>query len=302
MDHLPADHFVTSIQFTKHVYQDQYPSIDPTNPQLSLAGRAAIITGASRGIGAKGFAPAFAKAGVKTLILIATGEEKLEAVEAEVHKINPTIQVLRIGANITDAASVDAAFERIKAVGIGHADILINNAGVNTDGGVLLADEEPESWWQNFEVNARGTFLVSRAFIRQLPDPLKTRANIITLVTGAAWLTFPNLSGYGISKQVALSLSQHIAAGYPNISAVALHPGLVDTDMLLDSFRHFTLETPALVGGLAVWLTNPSAKFLSGRTIASQWSVDDLLERKDEIVEKDLLKLNLTGEFNAGQA
>jgi len=42
-----------SLQFTKHVYQDVYPSIDPSNPELSLAGRVVIVTGASRGIGAK---------------------------------------------------------------------------------------------------------------------------------------------------------------------------------------------------------------------------------------------------------
>jgi hypothetical protein len=71
MENLPADYFVTrcgpfravtdryetdtsdSFQFTKHVYQDVYPSIDPSNPELSLAGKVAIVTGASRGIGAK---------------------------------------------------------------------------------------------------------------------------------------------------------------------------------------------------------------------------------------------------------
>jgi hypothetical protein len=74
MENLPKDHFVTrydpnphrsqphgtntqthnnSLQFTKNVYQDVYPSVDPTKPELSLAGKVVIITGASRGIGAK---------------------------------------------------------------------------------------------------------------------------------------------------------------------------------------------------------------------------------------------------------
>lgn len=53
MDSLPNDYFVTSLQFTPHMFQDQYPSIDPKNPALSLAGKVVIITGASRGIGAK---------------------------------------------------------------------------------------------------------------------------------------------------------------------------------------------------------------------------------------------------------
>jgi hypothetical protein len=53
MDSLPKDFFVTSMQFTRHVYQDRYLSIDPTTPGLSLDGKVAIVTGASRGIGAK---------------------------------------------------------------------------------------------------------------------------------------------------------------------------------------------------------------------------------------------------------
>jgi hypothetical protein len=53
MDQLPDDYFVTSLAWTKHTYRDQYPSIDPTSPALSQAGKVIIITGASRGLGAR---------------------------------------------------------------------------------------------------------------------------------------------------------------------------------------------------------------------------------------------------------
>lgn len=53
MDSLPADFFVKSMQFTKHVHTDQYPSIDPSSPELSMANKVVIITGASQGIGAR---------------------------------------------------------------------------------------------------------------------------------------------------------------------------------------------------------------------------------------------------------
>lgn len=53
MDSLPTDYFVTSAQFTKRVSRVQYPSIDPSSPELSMAGKVVIITGASRGLGAK---------------------------------------------------------------------------------------------------------------------------------------------------------------------------------------------------------------------------------------------------------
>jgi hypothetical protein len=53
MENLPADYFVTSMQFTKHVHRDQYPAIDPTSPELSMEGKVILITGASRGLGAR---------------------------------------------------------------------------------------------------------------------------------------------------------------------------------------------------------------------------------------------------------
>ncbi|MAD87095.1 MAG: hypothetical protein CL912_29400 [Deltaproteobacteria bacterium] len=163
---------------------------------------------------------------------MATNADMLRSVESELKEINPNIRVLAIATDITEKNAVDEAFEKIKDT-FGHVDILINNAGVNLEGqGALVADEKPDDWWKSFEVNTKGTFLISRAFLRQI-HPGTMNATIITLVTLAAWKTFPQLSGYGISKAGALQLSQHIAAGYPNVTAVCLHPGLVDTDMLM---------------------------------------------------------------------
>lgn len=250
--------------------------------------------------GLKAFAPAFAKAGVRGLVLIATDEAKLKSVEAEAKELSPNVQVLTLAADIADKKSVDTAFDKIKTT-FGHADILINNAGVNLEGeGNLVGDEDPDTWWKNFEINTKGTFLVSRAFIRQLPSK-ETPATIITVVSSAAWNTLAHLSGYSISKAGAVQLAQHIAAGYPNINSVSLHPGLVDTDMLMDQFRRFTRQTPELIGGLGVWLSHPEARFLSGRAIGSHWSVDDLVARKDEIVGKNLLQLDLTGDVDGAQ-
>ena len=224
----------------------------------------------------------------------------LSSVESEVKGINPNIQVLTIATNITNKQSVDEAFKNIKDT-FGHIDILINNAGVNSEGvGALVGDEDPDDWWKNFEVNTKGTFLISRAFLRQL-HPEVSNATIITLVTLAAWKTYPQLSGYGISKAGALQLSQHIAASYPNVTAVCIHPGLVETDMLMDQFRRFTHQTPELIGGLGVWLSHKHARFLGGRTIGSHWSVDDLVARKDEIINKGLLQMDLIGNFDGEQ-
>lgn len=82
--------------------------------------------------------------------------------------------------------------------------------------------------------------------------------------------------------------------------AVSLHPGTVVTDMIKESFRAFAKDTPELVGGLATWLAawdDGDRSFLTGRYLNANWDVENLLERKEEIVEKGLLKIDLKGEF-----
>ncbi|KAI0490030.1 hypothetical protein F4859DRAFT_176719 [Xylaria cf. heliscus] len=293
---LPTNFFLTLFQYTKTLHSDQYPAIDPTREDLSLAGKVIIVTGASRGLGAKAFAPAFAKAGVRGLVLLATNAEGLKKVEQDIKKINSSVQVLTLATDISNGPAVASAFAEIKAT-FGHADVLINNAAVNGDGeGVRIGDADPEAWWRQFEINGKGTFLVTHSFINQLPTP-ETRATVINLTTGAAWKGNPMMPGYSVSKLVAQQQIPSIAAVYPNITAVALHPGLLDTDMLPQSMRHFDRETPELVGGLAVWLSHPHAQFLSGRVMASQWDVDELLSRKAEILGGSDLTVDLVGKF-----
>ncbi|KAK4442366.1 hypothetical protein QBC34DRAFT_313295 [Podospora aff. communis PSN243] len=300
MENLPADYWVTSLQFTRTVYQDVYPSIDPSRPELLLAGKVVIITGASRGIGAMGIAPAFAKAGPKAIVLVATNAEKLAAVETTISKINPSVQTLSVAADISDTASVARLFAKVEQT-FGHADILVNNAALNSGGGTIH-EEDPDKWWRNFEVNTKGAFLVSKGFISALPDPTSTPATIVNLSSAAAWTVLPFMSGYSISKLAAMQLVSHLAAAYPNITVVGVHPGLVETDSLMDEFKAFNLDSPELTGGLAVWLSSgDQAKFLSGRTIASNWSVDDLVERKDEIVRGDKLRVQFVPKLGKDQ-
>lgn len=152
-------------------------------------------------------------------------------------------------------------------------------------------------------LNIQGTFLVTQQFLKQLPAP-DTPAKIITLTTGAAYVVFPTLSAYGISKLAVLELMTYVAAENPNVVATALHPGIVDTDMTKDMFKRFALDTPELVGGIGVWLAGwegPDRNFLSGRFVTSNWDVEDLVGRKAEILEKDLLKINLNANLGAEQ-
>jgi NAD(P)-dependent dehydrogenase (short-subunit alcohol dehydrogenase family) len=139
--------------------------------------------------------------------------------------------------------------------------------------------------------------------LKALPTP-ETPARIVTLTTGAAYEIFPALSAYGISKLAVFSLMTYVATENPNVVAVALHPGIVNTDMTIESFKRFALDTPALVGGVGVWLAGwegVNREFLSGRYVSANWDVEDLSGRKEEIVEKGLLKMDLKAELGSVQ-
>ncbi|KAI4930889.1 uncharacterized protein J4E92_004723 [Alternaria infectoria] len=293
---LPKDFYVTSMQFTKNAHQDAYPAIDPSIPEHSLAGKVAVITGASRGIGAMAMVPAFVKAGVKGVALLASNAEKLAATEKSVRKANPNIETLTYALDISDTKGVEAAFEAIRQK-FGHADVLVNAAGAMTGDGPKLHDTDPDQWWRNFEINGKGNYLLIRSFLRLLPSP-DTPATIVNVSSWQAFFTVPPLGAYFMSKFILDALATYVAAEYPNVTAVSMHPGLVATDMLREPFRSlFNQDSPELVGGTAVWLCQEKAKFLSGRFIAANWDVEDLLSRKEEIVKDDLLKLTLKGDF-----
>ena len=70
---------------------------------------------------------------------------------------------------------------------------------------------------------------------------------------------------------------------------------------MVDSFKRFALDTPNLVGGTGVWLATDAARFLTGRFVSANWSVDDLLKRKDEISAGNDLKVIYQGNFGLDQ-
>jgi hypothetical protein len=71
--------------------------------------------------------------------------------------------------------------------------------------------------------------------------------------------------------------------------------------MAPDFWKQYALDTPELAGAVAVWLSTPAARFLNGRYTTTNWDVEELLRRQEEVVEKDLLKVKLGGDFGPGE-
>lgn len=146
----------------------------------------------------------------------------------------------------------------------------------------------------------KGSFLVTKYFLQQLPTP-STSANIVNMASNAAWEVFPTLSGYSISKLAVLQLGAHLAAGYPEVTTISLHPGFVHTDMLPDYFLHIRQSSAELAGGVSVWLCTKPARFLNGRLMVAEWDVNELLQRQSEIETEGTLRVDLLGKFGPEQ-
>lgn len=167
---LPKDWIVTSGQFTRNAYTKVYPAIDPTRPENALVGKTVVITGASRGIGAKGIAPAFVKAGVKAIVLIATNATKLASLEEVLKEINPDVETLALSADISSAEQVTKAWVEINAR-YPRVHILINNAGVSSASDKPIHEQEPDIFFRDFVCHFLGLSLMCKRSVFWIHAP-----------------------------------------------------------------------------------------------------------------------------------
>jgi NAD(P)-dependent dehydrogenase (short-subunit alcohol dehydrogenase family) len=228
-DKLDPDFITRMGSYTSRVYRDLYPSIDPTSPKLSQKGKVILISGAGGGIGSRGIVPAFAKARARAIILVGRSRDKLEQTANAIGKIDAAIEILAIPTDISDSIAVDSLFAEIKTK-YGHADVLVNNAGILINDGPIQHSDMTK-WWAEFEINVHGTYLVTRGFLQLLGSD--KRGSIVNVSSGAATNVVPGMSSYSISKLAVNQLTEYIAAENPNIQCVTLDPGMVDTEMVI---------------------------------------------------------------------
>ncbi len=261
-----------------------------------MNGKRILETGSSRGLGRE-MALSFAKAGVTGIALLdmldvaPVAKEVIETAEATGH---PKPEVIQLSTDITQIRDVQKAADLVRS-NWDNIDILINNAGYLAPY-EPLSDSDPELWWRNFEVNVKGVYLMTRTFLPLLLQ--STEKTMIVLSSVGAHHTLPGGSGHETTKLAVLKLNSYLMAEYGSkgLLAYAVAPGGVKTDMVggfLQEFHHLLSDTPQMVADTIVFLTQERREWLAARYVDSRWDMPELLAKKDEIVERDLLKMCL---------
>ena len=190
-----------------------------------LANTVAVVTGGGRGIGRE-IALQQAREGAKVAVISRTAreiDETVSMIEAEGGR------AIALTADVADCAAVEAVFAKI-ADQLGPVDLLVNNHGsFQTFGPIWECD--PVSWWQDVEINLRGSFHTCRA-----ASPImlaRGNGRIVNLVGGGTGNSFPHGSGYASSKAAIMRMTECLndTTVGNNVRAFAVDPGLVRTAM-----------------------------------------------------------------------
>jgi gluconate 5-dehydrogenase len=214
---------------------------------FSLAGRHALVTGSSRGIGYT-IARGLARAGA-SVVLNARGEEQLAAAVAAMRAEG--LDVSGEAFDVTDPTAVDAAAERIEAGG-GPVDILVNNAGVQLRKPV--ADWSPEDWHRIIDADLTSAWLVSRAFGLRMVG--RGHGKIINICSIQSDLGRTSIVPYTAAKGGLRMLTRGLCAewGPKGLQVNGIAPGYFDTVL-----------TSALVNDPAF------SAWVAGRAPAGRW-------------------------------
>jgi meso-butanediol dehydrogenase / (S,S)-butanediol dehydrogenase / diacetyl reductase len=249
---------------------------------MRLASRAAMVTGAGRGIG-RGIALRLAAEGAHVLVAdldAATGTETARAIEAQGGKAR------FVAADVArPEASRAAVAETLEA--FGRLDVLVNNAGVIRARPLL--DLAEDDWDRTFAVNARGLFFCLQAAARAM-----VRAGggcIINVASIAGRWGRPLLADYAASKAAVISVTQSAALALAphRVRVNAVCPGVVDTAMWAQIDQEWgqavgakpgevlagrvagiplgRIETPEDVAGLVAFLASDDAAYITGQAI-----------------------------------
>lgn len=237
---------------------------------MSLNGKTALVTGASRGIG-RAIALRLAEDGANVAVIYAGSADKAEAVVNEITALGVNAKAYQC--NVADSAAVN---ETVKAVtnDLGKIDILVNNAGITRDG--LMLRMKDEDFDAVLDTNLKGAFNMIRAcysgFIR------KKSGRIINISSVSGIMGNAGQANYSASKAGVIGLTKSVARELASrgITCNAVAPGFIQTDMtenlgdnnpLLNSIPLGRMGKPGDIAAAVAFLASDSAAYITGEVL-----------------------------------
>lgn len=234
--------------------------------EISLDGKVALVTGASKGIG-KAIAATLAHSGAKVMLV----SRKLDGLQAAAAEIGGDTEVYAANAGDVDAAQacVSATIERF-----GGLDILVNNAATNPYFGSTLG-VDPGRFDKTFQVNLRGPlFWCQAAWEAAMKDKPGVMVNIASV---GGLRAEGGLGVYNLTKAALIHLTRQLASELGPTRVVGVAPGLVQTDFaafLVDNFGDRLasqlplkrLGEPQDIANLVAFLASDAASWITGET------------------------------------
>lgn len=238
--------------------------------EVKFAGQVALVTGATRGIGAA-IAKELARQGLKVIGTATTEEGAAKITAAGAENGNLT----GVALNVNDAVAAEALIDRIvKEHGALH--VLVNNAGITRD--TLAMRMKDDDWDAVMDTNLKAVFRLSRAVIRPMMKQRYGRIISITSVVGASGN--PGQANYAAAKAGVAGMTRALARelGSRNITVNCVAPGFISTDMtaelpeaqqqaLLSQIPLGHLGRPEDIAHAVSYLASPHAAYVTGQEL-----------------------------------
>ena len=240
----------------------------PMEPTRSLAGRRALVTGASRGIGAA-IARRFAELGAD-VVLAARTTSAIESLAEDLGKLG--VRALPVQADMTDRDSLDALMTRVAT---GRLDILVNNAGV-----LPAARPAREVGWAEWDATLSLNLSSPWYLSCRARDLMDAGGVIVNNASTASYYPSRGLVAYNVSKSALVMLTRVLALEWARdgVRVVGIAPGKIDTDLVQPILRwseqrNLPLNPMRRIGGqdevadLVAFLVSDEARYITGVTI-----------------------------------
>jgi NAD(P)-dependent dehydrogenase (short-subunit alcohol dehydrogenase family) len=230
---------------------------------MSLQGKTAIVTGASRGIG-RATAELLARRGARVLGC-ALDAERLEAAMRGIREAGG--EAFAKSCDVADEEQVEALFAAADRR-FGRLELLVNNAGILVN--KPFWELEAEEWDRVLAVNLRGAFLCARAAFRRMLGRGGAIVNVASLGGLRGFEKLPGLCAYTASKSGLVGLTESLAAeGRPHgIRVNGICPGAVDTEMLRRSAAHLRAGArPEDIARMIAFLLDEQSAPLTGANL-----------------------------------